>query len=243
MQERAPSVVRGPLSVAGIDEGRILSLSRTTGHRQPVLCNRKSAAGSRQCQERSQAGFTLLEVLIALTILIIGMSALALVSARMMSGGNQSKYMNLAATLTSEKLEDLNRWDSDDPQICIPTGQATAGSLTSDVVQTTTCSGGASSSVNYFDDVTLANVNGAVSETVSSTSAGNTVYTTTTHAPDGSIQTSTSATPPAAATFHRRWIIEGNTPVTGVRRVTVLVTLLDSSVKPTVTFQMSLVRP
>jgi prepilin-type N-terminal cleavage/methylation domain-containing protein len=188
-------------------------------------------------------GFTLLEVLIALTILVIGMTALALLSARMMSGGTQSKYMNLAASLASEKLEDLNRWDSDDPQICVPTGSTTVGSLTSDNVQTTTCSAGASASVNYFDDVTLANVNGAVSETVSSTGAGGTVYTTTTHAPDGSIQISTSPTPPASATFHRRWIIEANSPVNGVRRVTVLVTLLDSSVKPPVTFQMSLVRP
>jgi prepilin-type N-terminal cleavage/methylation domain-containing protein len=188
-------------------------------------------------------GFTLLEVLIALTILVIGMSALAMVSARMMSGGTESKYMNLAAFLTSEKLEDLNRWDSDDPQVCIPTGSTTVGSLTADTVQTTTCSAGASASVNYFDDVTLATVNGVVSETVSSTGAGGTVYTTTTHAPDGSIQTSTSPTPPASATFHRRWIIEANSPVNGVRRITVIVTLLDSSVKPPVTFQMSLVRP
>jgi hypothetical protein len=52
-------------------------------------------------------------------------------------------------------------------------------------------------------------------------------------------------------TFHRRWIIEANTPVAGVssicmsgtRRVTVLVTLMDQSVKPPVTFQMSMVRP
>ncbi|HMD97406.1 MAG TPA: prepilin-type N-terminal cleavage/methylation domain-containing protein [Terriglobia bacterium] len=188
-------------------------------------------------------GFTLLEVLIALSILIAGMAALALVSARMMSGGTESKYMNLAASLTSEKLEDLNRWSTADPQICVPTGSTTVGSLTSDSVQTTTCSGGASASVNYFDDVTLANVNGAVSETVSGTNAGGTVYTTTTHAPDGSIQTSTSPTPPASATFHRRWVIEANSPIAGVRRVTVQVTLLDSSVKPPVTFQMSLVRP
>jgi len=199
---------------------------------------------SKSLHKRSaEQGFTLLEVLIALSILIVGMAALAMVSARMMSGGTESKYMNLAASLTSEKLEDLNRWDSDDPQICVPTGSATVGSLTADVVQTTTCSAGASASVNYFDDVTLANVNGAVSETVSSTGAGGTVYTTTTHAPDGSIQTSSSATPPASATFHRRWIIESNSPVNGVRRVTVLVTLLDSSVKPPVTFQMSMVRP
>ena len=195
-------------------------------------------------QARHHRGFTLLEVLIALTILVIGLSALALVSARMMSSGTNSKYMNLAAVLTSEKLEDLNRWSTGDPQICVPTGAVSVGSLTSDVIQTTTCAGGESYAVNYFDDVTLANVNGAVSETVSGLNgAGNMVYTTTTHAPDGSIQTSQSATAPASATFHRRWIIEAGTPVNGVRRITVWVTLLDSSVQPPVTFQMSLVRP
>jgi hypothetical protein len=52
-------------------------------------------------------------------------------------------------------------------------------------------------------------------------------------------------------TFHRRWIIEANTPVAGdssiclpgTRRVTVLVTLMDLTVQPPVTFQMSMVRP
>ena len=59
-------------------------------------------------------------------------------------------------------------------------------------------------------------------------------------------------------TFHRRWIIEADSPVAGVsaiclpgtRRVTVLVTLMDLSVQmytkstqPTVSFQMSMVRP
>jgi hypothetical protein len=44
-------------------------------------------------------------------------------------------------------------------------------------------------------------------------------------------------------TFHRRWLIEGDTPVTGVRRVTVIVTLANKTVTPTVNFQMSAVRP
>ena len=45
-------------------------------------------------------------------------------------------------------------------------------------------------------------------------------------------------------TFHRRWIIEADTPVTGVRRVTVLVTLNATNVQPNnAQFQMSMVRP
>jgi prepilin-type N-terminal cleavage/methylation domain-containing protein len=198
---------------------------------------------SRSLRNRcASRGFTLLEVCIAMAVLVVGLVAAALLSAQMMTGGQQSKSMSLAATLASEKLEDLNRWDTDDPQICVPTGSASVGSLTADVLQNTTCSAGASSSVNYFDDVTLANVNGAVSETVSSVSNGSTVYTTTTHTPDGNIATSTSPNPPALATFHRRWIIEADSPVIGVHRVTVLVTFV-GNVQPPVTFQMSLVRP
>jgi hypothetical protein len=80
---------------------------------------------------------------------------------------------------------------------------------------------------------------------VSSLSGGNIIYNTTYHSPDGRITASTSSTAPSNTTFHRRWIIESNTPVTGVRRITVLVTLKETAATtgPTVTFQMSLVRP
>ena len=40
-----------------------------------------------------------------------------------------------------------------------------------------------------------------------------------------------------------RWIIEANSPTNGVRRITVLVSLTNSAVKPAVNFQMSIVRP
>jgi prepilin-type N-terminal cleavage/methylation domain-containing protein len=203
-------------------------------------------------QARDQ-GFTLLECMIAISILTVGVMAMALLGVRMMSTGQQSKYMSVAATLASEKLEDLNRWDKDDPQICVPTGSNTVGSLGADVRQTTTCSGGASDSIAYYDDVSLTlNSNngdcpnstaGCLAETISSVVGGNTSYTTTFHSPDGIINTSSSGNAPAVATFHRRWIIEGDQPVAGTRRVTVLVTQLNQAIKPAATFQMSLVRP
>jgi prepilin-type N-terminal cleavage/methylation domain-containing protein len=205
-------------------------------------------------------GFSLLEVMVALTVLTVGMLATALLSTSMMSGGERSKYMSLAASLASEKLEDLNRWSAHDPQVCVPTGSTTVGSLTADVSQTTTCPAGLSASVAYSDNINISlNANGTgancpgatagcLAETVSSVVAGSTVYTTTYHTPDGQVNVSTSATAPTTTTFHRRWIIEQNptvngATVTGVRRVTVLVTLMDNSVQPGVTFQMSTVRP
>ena len=201
----------------------------------------------------SDPGFTLLEVMVAIGILSVGLLSAALLAVNMATLGRESKYMSLASTLASEKLDDLNRWDVDDPSVCIPTGSTSVGSLTSDVLQTTTCSGGASASVNYSDSVNIELANnttdcpsstaGCFAETVSAVSNGSTVYTTTYHSADGTVQASTSSTAPSSQTFHRRWIIEANSPVTGTRRLTVLVTLMDASVQPPVTFQMSIVRP
>ena len=221
----------------------------------------------RSIRTASDRGFTLLETLVALIVLVVGVVATATLAAHCMNTNRQSKYMSLAAEMASEKLEDLNRWDSDDPQICVPAGSSSAGSLTKDVLQTTTCppplnmcsSTGNSAVVNYYDDICMATVNstdcpnttyGCFSETVSSPGSGSTVYTTTTHAPDGTITVTNPTTMPTP-TFHRRWIIEANTPVAGdssiclpgTRRVTVLVTLMDLTVQPPVTFQMSMVRP
>src|ERR1700751_1741933 len=89
--------------------------------------------------ESSARGFTLIEVLLASSVLAIGLLSAGFLAGQMMVGTNRSKYMSVASPLASEKLEDLNRWDVDDPQICTPTGSSTAGSLTSDVNQTTTC--------------------------------------------------------------------------------------------------------
>jgi Tfp pilus assembly protein PilV len=215
-----------------------------------------------------------METMVALVVLVVGVLATAALAGHCMNTNRQSKYISLAAELASEKLEDLNRWDADAPQVCVPAGSQSVGSLTSDVLQTTTCPpplalcsapAGNSAVVNYFDDVAINTVvagsnspcpnttYGCFSEIVSTIQNGSTVYVTTVHPPSGQIQTlsPSSSTPPALVTFHRRWIIEGNTPVAGVsaicmpgtRRVTVLVTLMDLSVQPPVTFQMSTVRP
>ena len=227
----------------------------------------------RSIRSASDRGFTLLETLVALIVLVVGVLATAALAAHCMSTSRQSKYMSLAAELASEKLEDLSRWDVDSPEVCVPVGSSSVGSLTSDILQATICppplssctsTAGNSDVVNYYDDVSISTVitgsnspcpsttYGCFSETVSTIQNGSTVYATTVHPPSGQIQTlPSSSTPPTLVTFHRRWIIEGNTPVAGVssiclagtRRVTVLVTLMDLSVQPPVTIQMSTVRP
>jgi prepilin-type N-terminal cleavage/methylation domain-containing protein len=197
-------------------------------------------------------GFTLLEVMAAIFILTVGTVSMALLATTMLTRGRQSKYVTLASTLTSEKLEDLNRYASDAPQVCVPAASNSEGSLTSDVLQTTTCDGGTSASVAYDDDVSINfttstdctnSTFGCYSETVSSVNNGATVYTTTYHSPDGVVTTKTGSSAPSGnLLFHRRWIIESNAPVAGTRRVTVLSSLVGAT-NPPVTFQMSMVRP
>ena len=207
-------------------------------------------------------GFSMLEVVVALAILSVGVMAAAALTAKMLATGRQSKYMSLASTLASEKLEDLNHYSPNDPQVCVPIASTSAGSLSSDIMQSTTCppsvawSTGFTGTVAYYDSVSISlstsstdcpnSTAGCFSETVSGLSGGNVSYTTTYHSPDGQIVTPTATTTaPPNVTFHRRWVIEANAnaPVAGTRRVTVLVTLMDATVQPGVNFQMSLVRP
>jgi type II secretory pathway pseudopilin PulG len=202
-------------------------------------------------RKSSVAGFSLIEVLAASVILGTAVLAVGLLIMKMTTGSIGSKDVSSAAVLLSEKLEDLNRWDSDDPQVCVPTGQTSVGSLTADISQTTTCPGGASTGVNYFDDVYPNLSNGAATcpsgsagcfaETVSSSAGTSTLYTTTFHSPDGIVQSTTANSPPAGVTFHRRWVIEASAPAAGSRRVTVLVTKANTT--PSVSLQMSIVRP
>jgi hypothetical protein len=104
------------------------------------------------------------------------------------------------------------------------------------------------STVPYYDEVYFSPSQGAIEETVGSLdSSGNSQYQTVTYTPNGQITTSaaTSTGPSSAGqtAYKRRWIIEANSPVTGVRRITVLVSLEGSLIQPPVSFQMSTVRP
>jgi Tfp pilus assembly protein PilV len=196
----------------------------------------------------------MVEVVVALAVLWVGVLCAEALGVKMLATGRQSKYMSLASTLASEKLEDLNHFSPNDPQVCVPTGSTSVGSLSSPIMQSTTCPLGFTGTVTYYDSVNISlstsasacpnPTAGCFSETVTGQSSGTTVYTTTYHSPDGQIVTpAASTTAPTNVTFSRYWLIEANTPVTGTRRITVLVTLLDKSVQPAVTFQMSLVRP
>jgi prepilin-type N-terminal cleavage/methylation domain-containing protein len=210
---------------------------------------------------KASRGFTIIEVLVASLILTIGVLSAAALIGSVVGGTSRSEYMNQAATIASEKLEDLNRWpasinpiagDVGDPHVVVTNGTS-AGSLTSDLVQDVTANG-STEAVNYYDEVYFNPAQGALDEVVSSLNgSGNVQYTNISHPATGMISDPGGSNPPAptsappatsgAIAFKRRWIIELNQPVTGVRRITVLVTCTNGFVQPPVSFQMSLVRP
>ncbi|HEV3041804.1 MAG TPA: prepilin-type N-terminal cleavage/methylation domain-containing protein [Candidatus Angelobacter sp.] len=189
-------------------------------------------------------GFTLIETLIAMFILAVGMLGVAALMSQMSSTSVHSRYMSDESLLASEKLEDLTRAPADDPTVQAPGG--TAGSLTSDTSQSVT-SGGITQQVDYFDTVQLSSGGGSIIETTTAPNGnGGTNYTTTTQGPNGEITVATSSTPVNSAdmvTFKRRWVIEQDVPISGVRRITVLVSMPNPVAGQQSTFQISMVRP
>jgi prepilin-type N-terminal cleavage/methylation domain-containing protein len=202
---------------------RILKLYQ---HRKPARRNGGPARG-----------FTLVEVVIAITVLVVGLCALAALVTQSLSGTTNARYLSTATTLASEKLEDLDRWPAADPHV------NTGGSLTADSAGT----------INYFDDVDLSSATGQVAESTAGTTGGTTTYNNVTHSATGYIVDNSAATSPAntgagTLTFHRRWLIEPSPVVNGItltgnRRVTVLVTLTTNTAGAGVSFQMSMIRP
>lgn len=192
-----------------------------------------------------ERGFSLIETVVAISVLSVGLLSLGALMARMLSTTTRSGFMSTAMQLASEKLEDLNRYPFNDPNIAITSG-ATAGSLTADVVTSVVSSDGESHSVVYWDEVRFSVTGGAVTEVKSKIVGGATQYDISTHQPDGTVSWQLGQTTLPSVNnmirYKRRWIIEKDQPITGVRRVTVLVTLQNPVATP-VTAQMSMVRP
>ncbi|HKD13206.1 MAG TPA: prepilin-type N-terminal cleavage/methylation domain-containing protein [Candidatus Angelobacter sp.] len=193
---------------------------------------------------RRSRGFTLIEVMAAVFVLAFGLLAAAWLMNKMNLNTNQSRYMSDESLLASQKLEDLNRYPLVDPAI------VAGGSLTADVTQTNTV-GAVTQQVNYFDQVQISTGNGSSIEITTGTdSKGNANYTQIIHTPNGDAVAQTFAGPPPPPSadmlvFSRRWLIEQDIPVKGVRRVTVAVSLPNTAAAGpgAALFQTTMVRP
>ena len=117
----------------------------------------------------------------------------------------------------------------------IAVGDAGAGGTVSNIAAT----------VSYSDSVFLSAANGTISETYETVGGSTPNYSTLSYSPTGTtpVPSNSSTAPTVGETFDRRWVIEQDAPLAGVRRITVLVTLMDETIWPPVTFQMSMVRP
>jgi Tfp pilus assembly protein PilV len=184
--------------------------------------------------------------MVSITILSIGLLAVALLVSSTMQSGTQARYMNMANVLASEKLDNLNKYPSTDPNVACA---GTCGALTGPA----TCAAGD----DYCDQVTVNEATGANYETQTQV-VNNTPQTTTiVHTAIGCVDTPTNCgvAPPAGggSSFTRRWQITANptitavaggtTTITGARRVTVRVNVNGQSGASAVSFQISMVRP
>jgi prepilin-type N-terminal cleavage/methylation domain-containing protein len=187
------------------------------------LSPRKPVKRSPQC------GFTLIEMMVSILVLTIGLVGTAALMSSSVNLGAHARYVSTAALLASEKMEDLDRFPNNDPNL------SAGGSLGADIT-------------GYSDAVQISTFNGNIKETTTA----NGVTTLYTQQPDGTVVVTPGAALPAATqdllTFDRRWLIVANPTVggnviTGAVQITVLVTLNNQALKPAVTYQTSLVHP
>lgn len=197
------------------------------------------------------SGFTLVEVLVSIAVLAIGLLGVAALISSTLATGTQARYMNIANVLASEKLDNLNKWPSyeNNGVIASDGNIQPGGSLTGPP----TCAAGDT----YCDQVTLSETSGANYVTQTQVVNGTAVTTTVVHTSAGCVDTPANCGVPNPAgggtTFTRRWLITldptitsaagSPTTVTGARRITVVVSLVNQSSQFPVMFQMSMVRP
>lgn len=195
------------------------------------------------CKTRKGAGFSLMEVIIALGILTAGLLVLTAAMAKLYLTTHHSRYMSTMSLLASEKLEDLNRLPALDPAILVPNG-ISSGNLTADVTQNVV-SGINPKPISYFDTAQISIGDGGITEVRGGQDDnGANGFWVTTHTPDGAANSNFFNVAPALAgktlIFTRRWLIEQNVPNPGLRRITVRVTLSGTQIPFA---QMSTVRP
>lgn len=191
--------------------------------------------------KRRARGFSLIEVIVSMAIMTVGLLGVAALIGSTLATGAQARYMNIANVLASEKLDNLNKWPSNDPNV------AAGGSLNGPA----NCAAGD----DYCDQVTVSESSGADYETQTQIVNGASVTTTIVHTNSGCVDTPANCGVPNPTangnTFTRRWLITANpvitgpggpSTVTGARRVTVMVSLTQAGKLP-VNFQMSMVRP
>src|ERR1700726_1363439 len=101
---------------------------------------------------RAQRGFTLIETMVSILVLTIGLVGTAALMSSSVNMGAHARYVSTAALLASEKMEDLDRYPDNDPNL------VGGGSLGADIA-------------GYSDSVQVSTSNGNIYETTTSNGA------------------------------------------------------------------------
>ncbi|MFI5175642.1 MAG: hypothetical protein ACHQKY_12335 [Terriglobia bacterium] len=159
-----------------------------------------------------ERGFSILELMIALYVLLFGFIAIANLIATSIVVNRSSNRLTSLTQLASEKLEELRSYDVNDPLA------HAGGSLGNDVTALVVDATG-NHTVSYFDAVYLNQRNGSITRTGGPDDTGG--YPTETTTIDGTTTTGNLGGEPTQVSYRRRWLIESNTPINGATQITV----------------------
>lgn len=176
-------------------------------------------------RNRLECGFSILELMIALFVLLFGFIAMANLIATSIVVNRSSNRLTSITQLASEKLEELRGLDVTDPKVYpailsgSPSGPVTGGSLTGDVTENVNV-GGVNYTVSYFDVVYLDQRDGSITRTAGPDDVFGT-YSFQKTALDGTTTDRAACPEPTQLSYRRRWTIESNTPINGATQITV----------------------
>jgi type II secretory pathway pseudopilin PulG len=154
-------------------------------------------------------GFSILELMIAMLVLLFGFLAMANLIATSIVVNRSSNRLTSLTQLASDKLEELRSLDPNDPRV-----QA-GGSLDINLTQTV---GGHTEP--YYDSVYVDQRSGAFTVTTPPDDSG--VYSSVTRNLDGTTSPpSTSGSEPAKVSYRRRWTVQKDTPIALATKIVV----------------------
>ena len=160
-------------------------------------------------------GFSILELMIAIGVLLFGFIAMINLIAMSIVVNRSSNRLTSLTMLASDKLEQLRTLDISDPQLQVPAGSTTAGSLGEDSTQDV---GG--TQVSYFDTVFVNPRDGSITRT--SRLDDQDEYQSVKQTMAGTTTTTSSDAEPARVSYRRRWLIQKDPAVlAGATRITV----------------------
>ncbi|MBZ5535277.1 MAG: hypothetical protein LAO31_04915 [Acidobacteriia bacterium] len=183
-----------------------------------VLKGTSGGAGSearRPIRANPDLGFSILELMIAIVVLLFGFIAMINLIATSIVVNRTSNQLTLLTLLASDKLEQLRTLDISDPQIQVPSGSLNAGSLNDDSTQDV---GG--TRVSYFDNVFVNPRDGSITRTGGLDGEGE--HESVTRTMGGTTTTTSSDAVQAQLSYRRRWLIQKDPAVlAGAIRITV----------------------